>query len=170
MEQLKKCHKTPNKRAGPALSIRLMRTLFALLLAFASCSASAQAGRWDAVMNLNPGTAVSVVRGHRYHCVMMSATEEQLVCEPFGPHLFLRDAFVFNRTEIREVRFEHPVGSAFVGAVIGTAVGVALGAGGGSGSLTRGGTEFAGGVFFGFIGGFIGHIFHLVHGSVLYRP
>jgi hypothetical protein len=120
-------------------------------------------------MMIRSGTAISVVRGHRYHCVLMSVTEAELVCEADPSSFFPRRPYVFSQSEVREVRLEHPLSSTLAGVVVGSGLGAAIGAANGSSTLTQGANEVIAGAMLGGIGGFVGRRLHLVHGAILYR-
>jgi hypothetical protein len=127
---------------------------------------------WGGVVLLAPGTPIQVQIGrHWHHCAFDSANGEWLECSSNpAPGLFGR-SFMYQREDVKRVRFEDPAASTLAGALIGTGIGIGVGAlrGGGTSGTTRGGSEFIGGMLGALIGGVIGH--PRVHGREIYeRP
>ncbi|HEX4004678.1 MAG TPA: hypothetical protein VHX60_00735 [Acidobacteriaceae bacterium] len=126
---------------------------------------------WRMVERLSVGTAISVKgKGwHRFRCKVVEVEEQTLECQAEvlpGPNLFTPPVFHFSRSEIRQIRLEHPDAT---GAVAGMAVGT-LGAV--VGARGQGGPDPLGAILLGGLGGLIaagiGHTFP-VHGDVLYQ-
>jgi hypothetical protein len=135
-------------------------------------AARAQSSGWQRVMNLRPGTEISILRGHRFRCTFVEATDEELVCErgtflPLGP--IFRKEFTFRRDDLREVRLEHPDASTLAGAAIGATAGGVVGANRAPNGMTRSGGAFVGAALFGVVGGVVGHTTSFLHGAVIYR-
>jgi uncharacterized protein YcfJ len=145
-----------------------------LTLPILASMALAQAGDWQAVKHLQPGTRISVQGASPFHllCVFEHADDEQLVCElirrgPRGASIPLER--VYARKRIREVRLEHSdAANMTTGAAIGGGIGAALGASAGNGNTRVGGALLlgTGGAL---IGGFFGRDFPVAHGKVVYR-
>jgi hypothetical protein len=144
-------------------------------MAAAQSTAPAPSGSsgWSAVQNLPLGTAISV-KGkswHRCHCKYVTSDDVHLECVAEslpGPNLFPPPEFHILRSDIREVRLEHPRATGVVAAlVVGGGI-LALGSSGRGGSSDPIGGAVAG-AFLGAIAGGIGHTFP-VHGRVIYRP
>jgi hypothetical protein len=154
----------------PTKTISLLLTLPVL-----ASMALAQAGDWQAVKHLQPGTKISVQGASPFHilCVFEHATDEQLACElirrgPRGISIPLER--IYERTRIREVRLEHSdAANVATGAAIGGGIGVALGASVDNGTLTRGGGALLIGGIGALIGGAFGRDFPVAHGKVVYR-
>jgi hypothetical protein len=110
---------------------RIFQSTLAFLLLMPG--ALAQTGDWQSVMDLQPGTTISVKAGHFFAhnlCTVQSVTDETLVCERIqrGPGAWrtsLAHVFTYNRKSVREVRLEHSDEA-------NTALGVAVGAGAGA--------------------------------------
>ena len=127
---------------------------------------------WRVVEQLSAGTAISV-KGqgwHRFRCKVTEVEEQTLECQAEtlpGPNLFEPPVFHFRRSEIRQIRLEHPDGTA---AVAGIAVGTA---GAVVGARGPGGPNPLGAMLLGGLGGLIaagiGHTFP-IHGDVIYQP
>lgn len=126
---------------------------------------------WQAVQQLPPTTAISV-KGQgwrRFRCKVVSADEEMLTCQAErlpGPDFFPPVVYHFQRTEVRQVRLEHPDATAVVASVgVGT-LGVVAGATG------QGGPNPLASIMLGGLGamiaGGIAHTFPM-HGHVIYR-
>ncbi len=151
-------------------TILLVSTLF-----LRASLASAQAGDWQAVKDLQPGTKISVLYGVPLHvlCVFDHATDEQLICErvfhgPRGASSSRERAY--HRSTIREVRLEHSdAANIATGAAIGGGIGVAVGVGAGRNATQRG----VGGLLLGglgaLFGGTFGRDFPIAQGKVIYR-
>src|SRR5215469_10366566 len=161
--------------------------LFAAPVPAAHARKPSSKGDWQAVENLNGGTAISVKSRHSVHllCYFEQATDDELFCEPFEPG-FLRTPrwpypgpyphplpsppaeYIFKRATIREVRLEHSEGTNhFIGAGIGGAVGAGIGAARfdsarGAGALIFGLAGMA-------IGGAVGRVHPLFHRKIIYR-
>jgi hypothetical protein len=157
---------------------RIFQSALAFLLF--TPAALAQTGDWQPVMELPPGTSISVKAGHFFAhnlCTLQSVTEETLVCERIqhGPGA-LRSSpahvFTYDRKSVREVRLEHSdVANTALGAAVGAGAGAAIG---GSLSPRRTGYSRAGGaLLLGTIGGLMGGVFArdfpIVHGRVVYK-
>ena|ERR1700722_679701 len=151
-------------------TILLVSTLFML-----ASYASGQAGDWQAVKDLQPGTKISVLYGVPFHvlCVFDHATDEQLICERVlhGPHGgFGSRERGYRRDNIKEVRLEHSdAANIATGVAIGGGIGVAVGVGTGRNATRRG----EGGLLLGglgaLFGGAFGRDFPIAHGKVIYR-
>lgn len=84
-----------------------------------------QAGDWQAVQHLTPGTEISVKTQRHYRCVVEEVTEDELVCGAPG-RWFRVSTLVIRRSEINEVRVRpHPnqAKDAWIGAGIGAGAG-----------------------------------------------
>lgn len=157
----------------PVAAILLGCALLAQAEAQFDAAAPADPSGWTVVQNLPLGTAISV-KGKgwfRHHCKFVSASDDQLECVAEtlpGPNLVEVPEFYFQRSDIREVRLEHPRATGLVAAlVVGGGI-MALGSSGRGGSSDPIGGAAAGGLL-GAIAGGIGHTFP-VHGRVIYRP
>ena len=109
------------------ITARMVRVHLSMLIIFMfGSSAQAQAGDWQAVMNIKPGTLISVKARHRVRYRFELASPDELVCKPprffhIGP-----SKITIDRQSVREVRLAHSDG-ANVG--VGTAIGAGVGAG-----------------------------------------
>jgi hypothetical protein len=161
------------------MRLRILHPILAFLLL--TPSALAQTGDWQSVMNLRPGTRISVKAGHFFMpslCVLQTVTDEKLVCERalHNPHPFLNPPSVqlctYTRKTVREVRLEHSDESnSAVGTVVGAGLGAAIGA---SFSPERTGYAREGGALLlgaigGVVGGVFGRDFPIAHGRVIYK-
>jgi hypothetical protein len=158
---------------------RIFQSTLAFLLLMPG--ALAQTGDWQSVMDLQPGTSISVKAGHFFAhnlCTLQSVNDETLVCERIqhGPGAFRVSpvhVFRYNRKIVREVRLEHSdEANTALGAAVGAGAGVAIGA---SLSPQRTGYSRGGGaLLLGTIGGLMGGVFArdfpIVHGRVVYKP
>ncbi|HEV2488411.1 MAG TPA: hypothetical protein VGT03_01270 [Candidatus Acidoferrales bacterium] len=160
-----------------------------LLFEFLAPAASAHKRSWEAVEKLPPGTSISVKSDWlRTQCTFVSATDDQLVCQPVPPMQPLYgpwprtpfpvpyppapppDLAIYRREDIREVRLEHSVPvNVLTGLGIGAGVGAGLGASNDSGTLTRGGGALLGGLIGGLVGGVIARNAPLFHRGVVYK-
>ena len=139
----------------------------------------AQAGDWQAVKNLTPGTRISVRADHafgRNTCFFLSATDDQLACERIRharPRLIIPPVpsrAVYERSRVREVRLEHSeAANLMAGAGIGAGVGAAVGATANNGTVTRGGGAILLGAIGALVGGSMASEFPVIHGKVVYR-
>ena len=88
-------------------------------------NAQAQTGDWRAVRNLQPGARIMVKTQHRYPCIFVSATEDELFCDvPQHRLTGLPPRMTFSRQEVREVRREpNQAKDAWIGAGIGAGAG-----------------------------------------------
>ena len=147
------------------ITARMVRVLLSMLVMFMfGSSAQAQAGDWQAVMNLKSGTLISVKARHRVRCRFELASPDELVCKPpqffhIGP-----SKITIDRQSVREVRLAHSDGpNVGVGMAIGAGVGAVAGAAsGGAGVLIF--TPFGAAV-----GAVVGSGFHILHDKVIYR-
>jgi len=133
-------------------------------------NAQAQAGDWQALQHLRPGTRITVKTRHRARCFFTMATDDELVCKP--PRLLWLGPAErrFDRQSVREVRLESSdEANGAVGAAIGAGAGAALGASNGNGTLTRGGGAFLIGSIGALCGWFFGSDFHILHGKIIYK-
>lgn len=150
--------------------MRNLRPFYLILTVFVLLPIGyAQKGNWQAVESLAPGTSISIQARHRVHCNFLGADNNSISCEQNLSALRVSHEFAFDRTEVRQVRVEHPAASMFLGAAIGAGAGVGYGSTGGSGSLTKGGTELVGGALFGFLGGVVGRETHIIPGTIIYQ-
>jgi hypothetical protein len=156
--------------------MRRIKGIFLLLAPLLLTSfATAQAGDWQAVKNLQRGTKISVLYSGPFRslCMLESATDEQLLCEKSlhsSYRGFIRPERVYKRTTIREVRLEHGDGAnTAIGAAIGGGIGAGLGASIGNSTLTRGAGAVVLGTVGAGIGGAFGRDFPVFHGKVVYR-
>jgi hypothetical protein len=111
-------------------------------------NALAQKAEWRAVENLRPGARILVKTQHRYRCIFVSATEDELSCDiPHYWRLGLPAGMTFSRREIREVRkLPNQAKDAWIGAGIGAGAGAVIA---GTGSRTYPGVN----AFFGGLAG-----------------
>ena len=146
-----------------------------LVVLFLGSNAQAQTGDWRAVQNLRPGARIMVKTQHRYPCVFISATEDELFCDaPQHGRLGLPLGMTFSRREIREVRTEpNQAKDAWIGAGIGAVAGAVVA---GTNSRTYPGFHAfvgaAGGAGAGALVGAMVPIFQVVFhgGKLIYRP
>jgi len=146
-----------------------------LVVVLLGSNAQARTGDWRAVQDLQPGARIVVKTEHRYPCLFLSATEDELFCDvPQHWRLGLPPRMTFSRRKIREVRGEpNQAKDALIGAGIGAAAGAAA-----AGSNSR---NYPG--FHAFIGGLAGAgggalvgalipVFQVVFhgGKLIYRP
>jgi hypothetical protein len=150
--------------------MRNLRPFYLILTVFVLLPIGyAQKGNWQSVESLAPGTSISIQARHRFHCKFLTASDDAISCEQSLSALRVSREFAFDRTEIKQVRVEHPTASMFLGAAIGAGAGVGYGSTGGSGTLTKAGTEFVGGALFGFLGGVVGRETHIIPGTIIYQ-
>lgn len=66
----------------------------------------AQTGDWQAVMNIPPGSRITVNATHRVRCVFLRAAGDELVCEYTHRDLFPIDPpeIKLDRPSVREIR------------------------------------------------------------------
>src|SRR6266481_7543 len=104
-----------------------------LVVLFLGSNAQAGTRDWQAVKNLQPGARIIVKTQHRYPCIFVSATEDELFCDvPRHWRLGLPAGMTFSRREIREVRkLPNQAKDAWIGAGIGAGAGAIM-AGAGS--------------------------------------
>ena len=127
---------------------------------------------WRVVERLPLGTAISVKgKGwHRFRCKVTGSDRDSLSCQAEtlpGPNLFPPAIYHFSRSEIRQIRLEHPDATALVaGVAVGTLGAV-------EGAHAQDTPDPAGSILLGGLGALIaagiGHSFP-VHGSVIYQP
>jgi hypothetical protein len=159
------------KRRRRILSSALV--VLAMFFLGPSALAKKNAGDWQVVENLKPGTHVIVKAGHKYSCTVEGATEEELTCWVHLRRSFGTITVVIPRGEIREVRtLPNQAKDAWIGAGIGGAAGAIA-----AGTTSRtypgvnavfGGLAGAGG---GALVGAMVPIFQLIiqHGRVIYK-
>lgn len=160
-----------------------------LFLVFLGPAASARKRSWEVVEKLPPGTSISVKSDWlRTQCTFVSATDDQLVCQPIPPMQSAYrpwppgpfpipyppapppDPAVFRRKDVIEVRLEHSVAvNVLTGVGIGAGVGAGLGAANGNGTLTRGGSALLGGLILGLVGGVVGRNAPIFHRGVIFK-
>ncbi len=147
-----------------------------LVVIFLGSNAQAGTRDWQAVKNLQPGARIIVKTQHRYPCIFVSATEDELFCDvPRNWRLGLPAGMTFSRREIREVRkLPNQAKDAWIGAGIGAGAGAIMA---GAGSRTYPGVNaFFGGLAGAGPGALVGAmvpIFQLVFhggGKLIYRP
>jgi len=147
-----------------------------LVVIFLGSNAQAGTRDWQAVKNLQPGARIIVKTQHRYPCIFVSATEDELFCDvPRHWRLGLPAGMTFSRREIREVRkLPNQAKDAWIGAGIGAGAGAIMA---GAGSRTYPGVNaFFGGLAGAGPGALVGAmvpIFQLVFhggGKLIYRP
>ncbi len=145
-------------------STHYWRIFYLLMIILAlSSGAVAQAGDWEAVRALAPGTQISIKTRLRNSCKFERATDTTLVCDPELPgftHL------TFNRKRIRQVRLEHHDDT---NTAIGIGVGAGIGAAVGASGRDRGGSAIVGAVGGALIGGFFNRAFPITHRRVIYK-
>jgi hypothetical protein len=157
---------------------RIIQSAFAFVMLIPS--ALAQAGDWQAVKGLAPGTNISVKAGHFFAhtlCTVQRVNDDTLVCEriwhgPASLQVPSVHVFTYRRKTIREVRLEHgDKSNAAIGAAIGAGTGVAIGATVGSHNAPD--SRQVGALLLGTLGGVMGGVFArdfpIVHGRVVYK-
>ena len=146
-----------------------------LVVLLLGSTAQAQTGDWRAVQNLQPGARIMVKTQHRYPCIFVSATQDELVCDVPRHRLGgLPPTMAFSRQEIREVRrAPNQAKDAWIGAGIGAGAGAVAA---GTNSRTSPGVHaFFGGLAGAGGGALVGAtvpIFQVVFhgGKLIYRP
>jgi len=128
-----------------------------------------QAGDWQAVVNLKPGTRISLKAQHHILCVFQAATDDELVCKPkrflwLGP----RESR-FDRQSIREVRLErNQTKDMLIGTGIGTGAGAIAGAT--TGKAPRGGSLLVLTLGGSLVGSVVGGIVSIpLRGKIIYK-
>jgi hypothetical protein len=127
---------------------------------------------WQAVKNIQPGTNISVLAGHRLKCIFNGASDGDLTCVrvPRGPIPISPANITLARSIIVEVRIEHSAeANAATGAAIGGGIGAALGAATNGQSVTRGGGALVVGGIGALVGAFAGRDFSVLPGKIIYR-
>lgn len=157
------------------------RTIVSSLLCagFFLSSSQALTGDWLAVQAIPPGSCISVkIQGITVRCFFFNATDTELFCEE---HRLTRSPsggavvhnFDLNRQSIRQIRLEHPIKSAFLGAVIGTVIGAGIGAALANGPKPDPEAQVYDPLYLGIISGIVGgkimHHISIPHGKVVYR-
>src|SRR5437879_7032281 len=116
---------------------------------FFGFTAQAQAGDWQAVQNLKPGSYILVKAQHGYRCSVEGATDDELICDGHLPRSLRMSTLRIPRSEILEVRRlpqPNQAKDAWMGAAIGAGVGATVAA---RSSKTSPGAN----AFFGALGG-----------------
>ena len=124
---------------APVPAKRQRQTIFSLLLLLlltanneaqsqihAQVQTQSKTGDWGAVKNLRPGTRISVKTQHRYHCMLITVTDDELYCEAHVPRSFRLITLAIRRSEIHEIRISpHPnqTKDLWIGAGIGAGTG-----------------------------------------------
>lgn len=126
---------------------------------------------WKAVQQIAPGTRISVKTRFRTLCDFVQASSDTLTCLPAHQSIGLgRQALRFERSKIRDLRFEHSDGvNMVVGGAVGAGTGAAIGAIAGGRGYSREGTALLLGSIGGLIGGSMGQEFPIAHGKEVYR-
>ena len=151
-----------------------------LCLGLLASSSQAQTGDCQAVKDIPPGSYISVkIQRHKVRCFFSNATDTELFCleQSLRKVYPSREPVVHNydldRQSIHQVRPEHPVKSAFLGAAIGTGIGIGVGAVLANGPKPDPEARVYYPMFFGITSGFVsakimGHI-SVLHGKVVYE-
>jgi hypothetical protein len=151
-----------------------MRKLLMLLLLL-TCSSALSFGRspdgsWQAVEAMPPGWQITVVAGHKFPCIFVRATEDDLICGRLQRGWMMRDfpEIHFRRDQIREVRVDRgDDANILAGAAIGGGAGAAFGA------IAAESSKGAAAFIFGTIGTALGarlcQNIHVLRGKVIYR-